>query len=86
VDLAHHREEVRRVQPPRLLVPDARDVLVEERGRAAVVGVVMRVDQVADLARHAVRGRDLVDRPLDVVADRGRRVEQDDTVRGGQER
>ncbi len=73
-------------QPPRLLVPDPRDVLVEQRGRAGMVGVVMRVDQVADLVRHAVHGGDLVHGSPDVVADRGRRVEQDDTVRGGQER
>ena len=60
----------------RLLVPDARDVLVEERGRADVIGVVVRVDEVRDLVADAVRGGDLVDRPLDVVADRRRRVEQ----------
>jgi hypothetical protein len=61
-----------------LLVSDARDVLVEEGGRAGVVGVVVRVDEVVDLVADAVGGGDLVDGPLDVVADRGRRVEQHD--------
>ena len=80
------RVVVAQQEPPRLLVPDARDVLVEQRGRAGVVGVVVRVDEVGDLVAHAVGGGDLVDGPLDVVADGGRRVEQDDAVRGGQER
>ena len=67
-------------QPPRLLVPDARDVPVEERRGARVVGVVVGVDEVGDLVADAVGGCDLVDRALDVVPDRGRRVEQDDAV------
>src|SRR6266496_3203563 len=37
-------------EPPGLLVPDANDVAPEQRGRAGVVGVVMRVDEV----RHGV--------------------------------
>src|ERR1700730_3193137 len=41
-------------EPPRLLVSDANDVLVEQEGRAGVVGVVVRVDQVGDLVGHAV--------------------------------
>src|SRR6266550_2922878 len=65
-----------------LLVPDARDVLVEEERRAGVVGVVMGVDEVLDLVADAVRSCDLVDGPLDVVADRRWRVEHDDAVRG----
>src|SRR5919204_6728008 len=71
---------------PRLRVSDARDVLVEQRGRAGVVGVVVRVDEVCDLVADAVGGRDLVDGALDVVADRRRRVEQHDAVRRCQER
>src|SRR2546429_7179801 len=55
--------------PSRLLVADARHVLVEERGCTDVVGVVVRVDEVVDLVADAVRRRDLVDRALDVVAD-----------------
>ena len=70
----------------RLLVPDASDVPVEERGRAGVVGVVVRVDEVRHLVAHAIGGGDLIDGPLDVVTDGGRRVEQDDAVRSGQER
>ena len=69
-----------------LLVPDARDASVEQRGCAGVVGVVVGVDEVRDPVADAVGGGDLVDRALDVVTDRGRRVEQDDAVRGGQER
>ena len=80
------RVVVAQQQVPRLLVADARDVLVEQRGRADVVGVVVRVDEVLDLVADAVRGGDLVDRALDVVADRRRRVEHDDAVRGRQER
>ena len=51
-----------------------------------MVGVVMGVDEMVDLVADAVGGGDLVDGALDVVADRGRRVEQDDAVRGGEER
>ena len=80
------RVVVAQQQPPRLLVSDAGDVLVEEERRAGVVGVVVRVDEVRDLVADAVRGGDLVDGALDVVADRRRRVEQHDAVRGGQER
>src|SRR5579864_1069449 len=47
---------------------------------------MVRVDQVLDLVADAVRGGDLVDRPLDVVADRRRRVEQYNPIRRGQER
>ena len=74
------RVVVAQQQPPGLLVSDAGDVLVEQERRAGVVGVVMRVDEVRDLVADAVRGGDLVDRPLDVVADGRRRVEQDDAV------
>jgi len=54
-------------QGARLFVPDARSVLVEQRCRADVVGVVVRVDEVVDLVADAVLRRDLVDRALDVV-------------------
>jgi hypothetical protein len=64
------RVVVSQQQPPRLLMPDPRGVLVEEERRAGVVGVVVRVDEVVDLVADAVRGGDLVDRTLDVVADR----------------
>ena len=80
------RVVVAQQEAPGLLVPDAGDVLVEQRRRAGVVGVVVRVDEVSDLVADAVCRRDLVDGPLDVVADRGRRVEQHDAVRGRQER
>ena len=59
--------------------------LVEQRRRAGVVGVVVRVDEMTHLVAHAVGGGDLVHRPLDVVPDGGRRVEQDDAVSGRQE-
>ena len=71
---------------PRFLVPDAGHVLVEQRRRTDVVGMVMRVDEVLDLVADAVRGGDLVDRALDVVPERRRGVEHDDAVRGRQER
>ena len=71
---------------PGLFVPDPGDVPVEQRGGADVVGVVVGVDEVLDLVADAVGGGDLVDRALDVVADRGWRVEQDDAVGGGEER
>ena len=80
------RVVVAQQQRARLLVPDANDVPVEQRGGAGVVGVVVRVDEVGDLVAHAVGGGDLVDGALDVVADGRRRVEQHDAVRGGQER
>ena len=80
------RVVVAQQEPPGLLVSDANDVLVEQEGRAGVVGVVVRVDEVGDLVAHAVGGGDLVDGPLDVVADGGRGVEQDHAVGGGQER
>ena len=73
-------------EAPGLLVPDAGDVLVEQGRCAGVVGVVVRVDEVGDLVADAVCRRDLVDGPLDVVADRRGRVEQDDAVRGREER
>jgi len=66
--------------------PDPGDISIEQRRGAGVVGVVVRVDQVGDLVAHAVCGGDLVHGALDVVTDRGRRVEQNDAVRGGQER
>src|SRR6478736_1073840 len=54
--------------------------------RADVVGVVVRVDEVLDLVADAVRGGDLVDRALDVVPERRRRIEHDDAVGRGQKR
>src|SRR6266850_2113691 len=67
-------------EAPRLLVADASDALVEERRRAGVVCVVMRVHEVCDLAAHAVLGGNLVHRALDVATDRWRRVEQHDAI------
>jgi hypothetical protein len=61
-------------------------VLVEEERRPGVVGVMVRVDDVGDRVAHAVRRRDLVDGALQVVADGGRSVEEDDAVASGQER
>lgn len=52
---------------PSLLVPDASDLPVEQRGRAGVVGVMVRVDEVSHLVAHAIGGGDRVDRALDVV-------------------
>jgi hypothetical protein len=72
-------------QPPGLLVPDADDAWVEQRGRAGVVVVVMGVDQVRHPVADAVGGGDLVDGPLQVVADGRGGVEQDHAVGGGQE-
>jgi hypothetical protein len=80
------RVVVAQQEPSRLLVPDAYDVAPEQRGRAGVIGVVMRVDEVRDPIAGAVGGGDLIDRPLDVVAETGGRVEQDDALGGGQER
>ena len=80
------RVVVAQQEPPSLLVSDADDVLVEQGGRAGVVGVVVRVDEVGHLVAHAVGGGDLVDGPPDVATDGGRGVEQDHAVGGGQER
>ena len=80
------RVVVAQQQAPGVLVPDAGDVLVEEGRCAGVVGVVVRVDEMSDLVADAVGRRDLVDGPLDVAADRRRRVEQHDAVRRRQER
>ena len=62
-------------QPPRLLVPDADHVAAEQRGRAGVVGVVVRVDEVGHRVAHALGGGDVVHGPLQVVADGRGRVE-----------
>jgi hypothetical protein len=58
----------------RLLVPDPGDVAVEQRGRAGVVGVVVRVDEVGHPVGHAVGGGDLIDGALDVMTDGGQSV------------
>ena len=72
-------------EPRRVLVPDADDAL-EQGGRGAVVGVVVGVNQVGDGVAQALGGGNLVDCPLQVVADGRGRVEQHHAVRGGQER
>ena len=72
-------------KPASLLVPDPDDV-PEERGGRAVVGVVMGVDQVRHGAGDAFGGGDLIDSPLQVMADARRRVEQHHAVPGDQER
>ena len=72
-------------QPAGLLMPDADHVPLEQRGRAGVVVVVMRVDQVRHRVADALSRGDLVDGPLQVVADGRGRVEQDDAVGGDQE-
>jgi hypothetical protein len=56
-------------QPPGLGVADADHAGVEQRGRAGMVGVVVGVDEVGDGVGDAVGGGDLVDGPLQVVAD-----------------
>jgi hypothetical protein len=73
-------------EPPGLLVPDAGHVAPEQEGRAAVVGVMVGVDQVGHRIGHALGGGDLVHGAPQVVADRRGRVEQHHPVRGGQER
>ena len=73
-------------QPPGLLVPDPDHVPLEYGGRAAVVGVMVRVDEVRNRVGHAVGRGDLVHGPADVVADARRRVEHHHAVPGGQER
>ena len=81
------RVVVAQQEAARLLVADADDVLVVEEGRrSAVVGVVVRVDEVGHLVADAVGRGDLVDGPPDVVADGRRGVEQHDAVGCGQER
>jgi AAA ATPase domain len=55
-------------------------VLSEERGRAAMVRVMVGVDQVGHPVAHAVGSRDLVDRSLEVVPNARRRIEEDDAV------
>src|SRR5215831_11637686 len=67
-------------------MPDADHVPVEQGGRAGVVGVVVRIDEVRHGVAHAVGGRHLIDSPPQVVADAGGCVEDHDAVRGGQER
>ena len=75
------RVVVAQQEAARLLVADADDVLVVEEGRrSAVVGVVVRVDEVGHLVADAVGRGDLVDGPPDVVADGRRGVEQHDAV------
>ena len=69
------RVVVAQQKPPGLVVSDAHDVLAKERGRAGMVGVVVSVDQVRHLVADAVGVGDLVDRPLEVVADAWRSVE-----------
>ena len=73
-------------EPSRFLVPDAHHVPVEQRGRAGVVRVVVRVDEMGHLVAHTVGSGDLVHGPPQVVADGRWCVEQHDAVPGGQER
>ena len=54
------RVAVTQQEPAGLLVPDAGHVPVEQEGRAGVVGVVVRVDQVGHRITHALGGGDLV--------------------------
>ncbi len=61
-------------------MPNPCHVFVEEGRRPCVVSVVVRVDEVVDLVADAVRGSDLVDRGLDVVSDRRRRVKHHHAV------
>ena len=51
-----------------------------------MVGVMMRIHQVRHLVAHAIGGGDFVDRPLEVAADRRRRVEEHDAFPRCQER
>jgi hypothetical protein len=61
----------------------ADDVLVEQRSRTVVIGVVVRVDEVGHLVADIVGLSDLVDRPLDVASDGRRRVEENHAVLRG---
>jgi hypothetical protein len=73
-------------QVPGLLVPDADDVPAKQRRRAGVIGIVMGIDEVRHPVVRAVRGGDLVYRPLDIATQAGRRIEQDDAGARRQER
>src|SRR6266550_7797412 len=70
----------------RLLMPDARDVLAEQRRRATMIRVMVRVDEILHLVADAVGGGDLVYRALNVVADRRRCVEYHYAILGGHKR
>ena len=72
-------------QPLRLDVPNPDHAAPEQRRRADMVGMVMRVDDVGHLVGHASAGRDLIDGALKVVPDGRGRVEQHHPVPGGQE-
>jgi hypothetical protein len=72
-------------QPLGLDVRDPGHAAPEQRRRADVVGVVMRVHDVRHLVRRARARRDLIDRALEVVADGRGRVEQHHAIAGGQE-
>ncbi len=80
------RVVVAQQQPAGLLVPDADHLPVEQRGRTAMVGVVVRVDQVRHPSGHPVGGGDLVHGAPQVAPDGRGRVEQHDAVVGGEER
>src|SRR5216683_4964644 len=67
-----------------LAVSDAYDIRTEQRGRANVVRVRVRVDQVRHLAGHAAGMRHRCDRAQQVVTYGGWRIDQDDTISGGQ--
>ena len=58
-------------QPARFTMPDAHHVTAQQRGSADVVGVRMRVHQVADIAWPAVMPCDVCDSPQQVVPDGG---------------
>src|SRR5712672_1951166 len=73
-------------QLSRLLMPDARDVLAEQRRRATMIRVVVSVDEILHLVADAVGGGDLVDRALNVVANSRRRVEYHYAILGGHKR
>jgi hypothetical protein len=73
-------------QAARLLVPDANNVLAENRGRAGMVGVVVGVDEVGHLAAHAVGHGDFDHGSFEVVADARGCVKQHHAIPGGHER
>jgi hypothetical protein len=57
---------------------DPGQVVAEEVGGSRVVRVVLRVHDVRDLVAHPFGLGDLFHRPLEVVTDRRRCVEEDD--------
>jgi hypothetical protein len=69
-----------------VLVANPDEVVTEKVGSTGVIGMVMGVHEMRDGVAYPLDGRDFVDRLPQVVPDRWRAVENDDSLIGGEKR